>query len=163
MRAHDDKSTGLISATLLAAVVALVGLAGAVKIARTAAEFGPAVGDIVQFDPQGYLPIDVHTQIAATRADASTCTLDLEAIHRTGGSMVVEQRYLGDGNPQYRVHWAGQRSANGAENCGRNADLMLDDTNLDLLAMAAGGWGVGHKNAATSDLWAGDGDRNAKR
>ena len=33
---HDDKSNGLLPAALLAVVVALVGLAGAVKIARTA-------------------------------------------------------------------------------------------------------------------------------
>ncbi len=162
MRAHDDKSTGLLPAALLAVVVALVGLAGAVKIARTAVDFGPAVGDIVQFDPQGYLPLDMHTQVAATRADASGCVLDLEAIHRNGGSLVVEQRYRGDGSPRYRVHWAGQRSAEGTADCGREADLMLDDTNLDLLAMAAGGWGVGHKHVAPSDLWSGDGNRSTR-
>ncbi len=160
MRAHDDKSTGLISATLLAVVVALVGLAGAVKIARTAAEFGPAVGDIVEFDPNGYLPLDVHTQIAATRPGAGGCILDLGSIHRTGGSLVVEQRYLGVGNNRYRVHWAGQQSAEGSADCGREADLTLDDTNLDLLAMAAGGWGVGHKHVEASNLWAGDGNRS---
>jgi hypothetical protein len=153
MRAHDDKSTGLFPAALLAVVVALVGLAGAVKIARTAVDFGPAVGDIVQFDPLGYMPLDIHTQVAAARADANGCLLDLESIHRRGGSLIVEQRYLGDGNHRYRVHWAGQSSAEGASDCGHEADLTLDDTNLNLLAMAAGGWGVGHKQVPPSDLW----------
>jgi hypothetical protein len=161
MRAQDDKSHGLLPAALVAVAVALVGLAGAVKIARTAVTFGPAVGDIVQFEPQGYLPLDIHTKIEATRADASGCVLDLESIHQHGGSLVVEQRYPGDGNARYRVHWAGERSADGTANCGGDADLVLDDTNLDLLAMAAGGWGVGHKHVAASDLWAGDGNRNS--
>ena len=153
MQAHDSKSPGLFPAALLAVVVALAGLAGAVKIARTAADLRPTVGDIVQFDPSGFMPLDIHTQVAAARDDASACVLDLEAIHRRGGSLVVEQRYLGDGNARYRVHWAGQRSAEGAADCGRDADLVLDDTNLDLLAMAAGGWGVGHKHVSSSDVW----------
>ena len=162
MRAHDDKSTGLVPAALLAVVVALVGLAGAVKIARTAVNLEPGVGDILQFDPGGYLPLDLHTQIAAARTDASGCVLDIDAVHRNGGSLVVEQRYLGDGNPRYRVHWAGPGSADGAADCGRDADLTLDGTNLDLLAMAAGGWGVGHKHVAVSDLWGGDGNRGTR-
>lgn len=145
MRAHhDDKPTGLLPAALLAVVVALVGLAGAVRIARTAVELGPAVGDIVQFDPRSYLPVDVHTQVAATRADTTACMLDLETIHGNGGSLIVEQRYIGDGGPSFRVHWAGERTSQGGTDCGRAADLMLDDANLDLLAMAAGGWGVAH-------------------
>jgi hypothetical protein len=162
MRAQDEKTTRLLPAALLAVVVALVGLAGAVKIARTAGDFGPAVGDIVRFDPQGYLPLDINTQVTATRTDARGCVLDLEALHRNGGSLVVEQRYPGDASPRYRVHWAGRRSAEGAADCGREADLMLDDTNLDLLAMAAGGWGVAHKHVAPSELWSGDGNRSTQ-
>jgi hypothetical protein len=153
MRARDDKSAGLIHAALLAVVVALVGVAGAVKIAQSASELGPAVGDIVQFDPKGYIPLDVRTRIAATRADASACTLDLDTIHRAGGSLIVEQRLPADDARLYRVHWAGQRSASGAADCGANADLTLDDANLDMLAMAAGGWGVGHKHVAAGDVW----------
>lgn len=161
MQAHDHKTSGLLPAALLAVVVALVGLAGAVKIARTAVDLGPAVGDIVQFDPQGYLPVDMHTQVTAARADASGCVLDLEAIHRLGGSLIVEQRYPGSEAARYRVHWAGRGSAQGASDCGRDADLILDDTNLDLLAMAAGGWGVTHKHVAPSNLWSSSGTPTA--
>ena len=162
MRAHDRNSTGLLPGALLAVVVALVGLAGAVKKSRSAMSLGPAVGDVVQFDPQGYLPSDLHTQVVAERTDASGCMLDLEAIHRTGGSLVVEQRYPGNGSLRYRVHWAGQGGGAGGADCGRDADLVLDDTDLELLAMAAGGWGIGHKQVAPSLLWSGDGIRSTR-
>jgi len=162
MRAQDDETTGLLPAALLAVVVALVGLAGAVKIARTAVDLGPAVGDIMRFDPQGYVPVDLHTQVTATRTDARGCVLDLEALHRNGGSLVVEQRSPIDANPRFRVHWAGSRSAAGAADCGRDAELMLNDENLDLLAMAAGGWGVEHKHVTPSELWSGDGSESTR-
>jgi hypothetical protein len=150
VRDDNDKSTGLVQAALLAVIVALVGLAGAVKMVRTVVAFGPGVGDIVQFDPHRSMPVDVHTQIAAQRIDAGACMLDLGAIHRDGGSLVVEQRYVSDGDSLYRVHWAGRRSAVGSADCGHEANLTLDNTNLDLLAMAAGGWGVDHKQMAPS-------------
>ena len=150
---HDDKITGLVPAALLAIVVSLVGVAGAVKIAQTAVNLGPGVGDIVRFDPQHYMPVEDHTRIDVTRANASGCVLDLDAIHRAGGSFVVEQKYVAGTDAHYRVHWAGWRSADGTDDCGRQADLRLDGTNLDLLAMAAGGWGAGHRQAAPSDTW----------
>ncbi|HVC62851.1 MAG TPA: hypothetical protein VND19_21115 [Acetobacteraceae bacterium] len=152
----------MLPAALLAVVVALVGLAGAVKIARTAVALGPAVGDIVQFDPGSFLPVDIHSQVRATRVNATRCVLDLAAIHRSGGSLVVERRYPGHGDPRFQVHWAGRRSANGAADCGHEAELMLNNANLDLLAMAAGGWGVGHKHLVPSDLWGGDGNRSTR-
>ncbi|HUB12488.1 MAG TPA: hypothetical protein VMB34_11055 [Acetobacteraceae bacterium] len=138
---------------MLAVVVSLTGLAGAVKIAQTAATFGPAVGDIVQFQPQSRTPVDVTTQINATRVGGAACMLDVDILHRIGGSLVVEERLPGaPDTPRYRVHWAGQRSANGTRNCGGQADLMLDESNLDVLAMAAGGWGVGHKHIEPAGL-----------
>jgi len=154
MRARDDKSQGLLSAALLAIVVSLGGLAGAVKIAQTAVALGPGVGDVVRFDPSGRMPVDVSTQITANRVNAPNCTLDLDVIHRSGGSLIIEARLPGGADmARYRVHWAGIRSASGATNCGRQADLMLDDSNLDMLAMAAGGWGAGHKRFEPTDLW----------
>ena len=159
---HDDKSNGLLPAALLAVVVALVGLAGAVKIARTAVDLGPAVGDIVQFDPKAYLLLDPQTQVTATRANSGDCVLDLAAIHRNGGSFIVEQRSRGDGNPRYRVHLASKPGADDGTGCGRDADLMLDGTNMDLLAMAAGGWGVAHEHLAASNVWSGDGNRSTR-
>ena len=155
MRVNNERSNGLLPGALLAIVVALVGLAGAVKLARTAADFGPAVGDIITFNPQNYLPRDLHTDVVAQRVRQSDCTLNLEAIHRDGGSLIIEERHAGDGS-RYRVHWAGVRSTAGDDNCGAQADLLLDDTNLDMLAMAAGGWGAGPKHLAPNTLWAGN-------
>ena len=156
MRASGQNSNGLMTAALLAIVVSLVGLAGAVKIAQTAVALGPNVGDIVQFDPRGFMPVDSQTQIAVTRPDAGACTLDVETIHANGGSLIVEQRYPTDGNPHYRVHWAGKRTAAGTDNCGQEAEFTLDNANLDMLAMAAGGWGVHHKHPDTGELWTGN-------
>jgi hypothetical protein len=156
MRASDEKSGGLITAGLLAVVVSLVGLAGAVRIAQTAVAFGPNVGDIVQFDPRTYMPVDAQTEIVATRPDAGTCTLDVATIHANGGSIIVEQRYRAGDNSHYLVHWAGKRTAAGAGDCGEQANLKLDDANLDMLAMAAGGWGVHLKHANSQEVWTGD-------
>ena len=156
MRAHHEKSSGLLSAALLAVVVSLTGLAGAVKIAQTAVALGPSVGDVIRFDPNGRMPVDISTQIDARRVNASGCVLDMDTIHQTGGSLVIEERLPGaPDTPRYRVHWAGSRTAAGDRNCGRQADLMLDDSNLDVLAMAAGGWGASHKHIQPSDMWGG--------
>ena len=155
MRVSGNKTTGLVTAALLAVVVSLTGLAGAVKIAQTAVELGPNVGDIVQFDPHGFMPVDSQTQVAVTRADSSRCTLDIETMHSNGGSLVVEQRIRADADASYLVHWAGKRTAADAGNCGRQADLRVDDAKLDMLAMAAGGWGVHHNHLNSSDVWTG--------
>ena len=72
------------------------------------------------------------------------CILDLEMLHQNGGSLIVEARVPGT-SPAYRVHWAGKASSTSQFNCGSSAELTLDDTNLDLLAMAAGGWGAVHQ------------------
>ena len=154
MRAHDEKSSGLLPAALLAVVVSLTGLAGAVKIAQTAVAFGPAVGDVIRFDPSGRMPVDLTTQIDAKRVNAAGCVLDMDTIHRAGGSLVIEQRLPGaEDTARYRVHWAGSRTANDAGNCGRRADLMLDDSNLDVLALAAGGWGASHRHVRAGNVW----------
>src|SRR6185312_3130003 len=163
MRTKDDKSDGkLISAALLAVVVALVGLAGAVKIAQSSVNFGPAVGDIITFDPSGKLPRDLHTQVAVARNGRAVCVLDLATVHRDGGSLIVEQRAVNAAAP-YRVHWAGKRSSQGAQDCGASADLLIDESNLDLLAMAAGGWGVSHKHLVPATLWSQGGTAPATR
>lgn len=155
MRASDQKSGGLMTAGLLAVVVSLVGLAGAVKMAQTAVALGPNVGDIVQFDPRAYMPVDAETEIVAPRPDAGACTLDLATMHTNGGSLVVEERIRTGANGRYLVHWAGGRTAAGDRDCGRQADLTLDDAKLDMLAMAAGGWGIHLKHADSQVLWTG--------
>jgi hypothetical protein len=148
MQVQDEKTSKLLPAALLAAVVALVGLAGAVKLARSAVNLGARVGDIVQFDPRESLSLDGRARIVAERPDANACAFDLASAHHNGGSLVVEQRYVVDGTARYVVHWAGW----GSTGCGKAADLVMDGTNLELLAMAAGGWGLSHVHAGQPRL-----------
>lgn len=148
-RASDERSGGLVTAGLLAVVVSLVGLAGAVRIAQTAIPLGPEVGDIVQFDPHAYMPVDAKTQVAAARPNGGSCLLNVATIHADGGSLIVEQTLRAGTKGQYLVHWAGARTADGAGDCGTQATLKLNDAKLDVLALAAGGWGV-HPTGAQS-------------
>src|SRR3974390_257621 len=156
MQAKDNHSGGLAGAALLAVVGGLTGLAGAVKIAQSAVNLGPGVGDILMFDPVERLPRDLRTTITVARPGQPECVMDLDAVHRNGGSLIVEERVLGERH-QYRVHWAGNSPDAGSGTCGSSADLLMDDSNLDLLAMAAGGWGVRHKRLMVSSLWSGGG------
>ena len=62
-------------------------------------------------------------------------------MHANGGSVVIEAR-----EPRasfgYRVHWAGVRSSNDGADCGASADLLMNMEDIEVLAMAAGGYGV---------------------
>jgi hypothetical protein len=42
------------------------------------------------------------------------------------------------------VHWAGGRTSDGATDCGRSADLVMNREELQLLSNAVGGPGVEH-------------------
>ena len=69
------------------------------------------------------------------------CVLDVRTIHANGGSVIIEAR-----EPRadfgYRVHWAGARSSDDGANCGSTADLLMNLEDIEVLAMAAGGYGV---------------------
>lgn len=112
-------------------------------------EFRPKVGDIVAFKPgsqdgdmwQMSIPAtlvsDMGTPVAA-------CSLDPNVIAEKGGSLVVEG--LQDRpSLQYRLHWAGADTARSGGNCGPSANLLVSRTDLQRLANAAGGFGVGDK------------------
>ena len=62
-------------------------------------------------------------------------------MHANGGSVVIEAR-----EPRasfgYRVHWAGARSSDDGTDCGASADLLMNQEDIEVLAMAAGGFGV---------------------
>jgi hypothetical protein len=64
-----------------------------------------------------------------------------------GGSLVVEARQ-DTSPPVYRLHWAGQQTDAGATDCGKAADFSVTRTDLQKLANAAGGFGVGNKGIA---------------
>jgi hypothetical protein len=116
-------------------------------------QFGPQVGAIVVFKP-GTERLDLW-HVSASAADdiapdptggaiIRACTLAPSTMAEGGGSLVVEARRMSS-PPIYRVHWAGLRTSNGSDNCGKEADLILSRTDLQKLANTAGGFGIGPK------------------
>ena len=155
MHANDDKSNTVQSALLSVAAIALAGAVGMISLVREVGDLRPKVGDIVSFDPLEQFSRDMKAQIAAIPANGEptvACMLDVRAMHAGGGSVVIEAR-----EPEvpraYRVHWAGARTSYGGTDCGTSADLLLDQEDLSILAMAAGGYGVSAKKLAASSLW----------
>jgi hypothetical protein len=152
---HQERFKGAYTVALiilLILLVGMVGLAGAIRLAQSAAELGPQVGDIVNFDPARRVPRDSPPGLTVNRDGASSCVIDIRTLHRLGGSLVVESRTPRP-NRAYRVHWAGKQSAEGTDNCGTSADLTLDDDTLDILAMAAGGFGASNRQPAAGQAW----------
>jgi hypothetical protein len=138
--ARDGVRTVLIAlfaAFVLAASVAVV------AAARTI-ELGPRVGDILVFRQGAQLPADWEFAAVVQSNDLPvTCMLKPQAMASGGGSIVVEQRL--HTRRMYRVHWAGRRTASGADDCGTGADLLVSRADLQLLSNAVGGPGVEQK------------------
>lgn len=144
MRANDTKSGGAGTALLGMAAVLLAGVVGTIGLIQQASELGPKVGDIVTFDPMDQMSRNMPALIAAIPADNTpgvACALDVRVMHANGGSVVVEAREPGS-SFGYRVHWSGVHSSNDAADCGATADLLVSLDDLEILAMAAGGFGV---------------------
>jgi hypothetical protein len=112
-------------------------------------EFRPKVGDIVAFKP-GSEDTDMWqitipaTSVSAIGSPVAGCSLDPNVMASNGGSLVVEGV---EDKPslQYRVHWAGSATAKTTGDCGESANLLISRTDLQRLANAAGGFGVGNK------------------
>jgi len=98
----------------------------------------PKVGDIVVFSPADDRGASDAARIAVRRTGLPGCVLDLDAIRRTGGSLVVEAR-LTRPIPAFRLHWAGLRTSVASDDCGNSADMIIEETDLTNLAFAAGG------------------------
>jgi hypothetical protein len=112
-------------------------------------EFRPKVGDMVVFragsqDADAWQMTVPATVVSPMGDPAGACTLDPNMIASTGGSLVVEARQDAP-TLAYRVRWVGQRTAAAEGNCGTEASLMVGRTDLQRLANAAGGFGVGNK------------------
>jgi hypothetical protein len=155
MQANGGNSSGVSSVILAMVVIALAGMVGTIGLLREVGEVGPRVGDIVSFDPLEAFSRDMRARVAATPADGQpgiTCVLDVRAMHAAGGSVVIEAR-----QPQtqagYRVHWAGVRSSDDPADCGASADLLLNQEDIEVLAMAAGGYGVTARKLVANSLW----------
>ena len=112
-------------------------------------EFRPKLGDIVAFKP-GSQDTDMWqmaipaTQVSTAGSPLAECSLDPNAMAEAGGSLVVEGLQSRP-SLQYRIHWSGSATSKSRDNCGESADLLISRTDLQRLANAAGGFGVGEK------------------
>ena len=111
-------------------------------------EFRPRIGDMVVFRPgsqdSDVWQMAIQGQLVSDSGEVTgVCTLDPNAMATDGGSLIVEGRQ--DAPLMYRVHWAGKQTSKNAGGCGSAAELMVSRTDLQRLANAAGGFGVGDK------------------
>jgi hypothetical protein len=159
MRAHKDKPdernfSGIGTILLGMAAIALAGMVGTIGLIRQVGDIGPNVGDIVAFDPFDSMSRDMQASVTAVhtgRQHGVACVLDVRAMHAGGGSLVIESRQPATTNG-LRVHWAGARTADDVAGCGSSAELLLNQDDVEVLAMAAGGFGV--TAARGFHLWA---------
>jgi hypothetical protein len=127
----------LLPATAVAATVMAAGIAG--NALGNYFVRAPQVGHIIAFEPKQDAQTTIGIRLSAHRPGQSDCVLDLEVMHRTGGSLVVESQASGGG---YHLHWAGARTSGDAAECGTDADLVVRRRVLDVLATYAGGYGA---------------------
>ena len=105
----------------------------------------PRIGDIVVFRPNTVEQDAWRIQVPVyrpTAAGQTSCLMDPAVMTRQGGSLVVEARDDANTAAQYRLHWAGAHTADGAGDCSGSADLAVSRVELQKLANAAGGFGV---------------------
>jgi hypothetical protein len=121
-------------------VIAGVAVTRIVQSVRTT----PHVGDILAFVPSPVVSGGDDERLLVHRQNQFGCVLDLSVLRRSGGSLIVETE-IGGGASNFRVHWAGQRTSTDTGNCGSDADLVVDRRELNVLALSAGGYGVGSK------------------
>ena len=161
MRAHHDHShdtktgSGVLTVLLGVAAIALASVAGTIGMVRAIGDLGPKLGDIVAFDPAETMSSDMKAQVPAIPVDSRPgvgCVLDVQAMHAGGGSVIIEERLAPTGYG-IRVHWAGARSAAGRSNCGSSADLLVNQDDIEVLAMAAGGFGTTAAKQARGVFW----------
>ncbi len=145
MSTRNDDISRLLPAAIFTAATLLVAT-GAMSVISTLAISGPRVGDIITFDPS-LAPDSAaseNVRLSAARENKASCVLDLDTITHRGGSMVLEARVPGVSRAFF-LHWAGERTSSDAGDCGRNADLVVDRRDIDILALTAGGYGVDPK------------------
>jgi len=148
---HDTQQSAGLAAWLpvLAALAIMVTGCLSTFLVLQLDEFRPKLGDIVAFRP-GSQDADMWrmmipaTLVSATGTPLTECSLDPNAMAEDGGSLVVEG-LQNQPSLQYRVHWSGSPTAKTPADCGQSADLLVSRTDLQRLANAAGGFGVGDK------------------
>jgi hypothetical protein len=123
------------AAILLAAV-------GAINIVSVIVRDGPRVGDIITFDYARDSPMANDARLLVHRPGQFACVLDVNVLKVNGGSLIVEARMPGE-TRAIHLHWAGGKTSADTADCGPTADLIVDHRDIDILALAAGGYGVG--------------------
>jgi hypothetical protein len=145
MRTTNDK----IARALLPVVTGAGCMITVLVAMNVIAQFGqpaPRIGDMVAFTASPEQSVEAGTRLIAQRPDQSGCTLDLNMLRHSGGSIIVESEVTRTPGG-FRVHWAGEHTSTD-DNCGASADLILDTHDLDILASAAGGYGVGRNRTS---------------
>jgi hypothetical protein len=135
---NDGAMSALLAGCVLIAVV--LGSLEIMTIVHIFSE-GPAVGDMVTFRSTGAGIDQDPMKVALAAAPAKrTCVLSPQVMRADGGSLVVEGResHASASAPLYRVHWAGEHTAKGAEDCGGQANLVLSANDLRALASSTG-------------------------
>jgi hypothetical protein len=149
MSIRNDNINRLLPAAIFTAATLLVA-AGATNLILALATSGPRVGDIITFDLSPDAPAAVpmaaneDVRLVVDRLNRPACVLDLDTIIHRGGSMVLEARVPGI-TRAFFLHWAGERTSSDTDDCGNTADLIVDRRDIDILALTAGGYGVGEK------------------
>jgi hypothetical protein len=141
MRSTNRQQAGsLLRGVAVAVVIIFAGLAG--NALGTYVAGAPRVGSIIAFEPSAARADTKGIRLAVHRADGDACTLDLNVVQRSGGSLVVESQTAGE-PIAFHVHWAGERTSDDDADCGPGADLTVKRHYLDLMAAYAGGYGAG--------------------
>ena len=127
-------ATEVIGTALLAGLIAslLASAVGATTLLGTI-QFGPRVGEILQFGPYGQLTPEWRVD-AVRSSDHRHCVLKPAVMGTVRGSMVVERR-MPDGRT-FQAHWIGGPTSEGAENCGSAVDLTLGLVQMQTLLNA---------------------------
>lgn len=137
------KAARFIGPTLVVAGIALAVFFVTSKIIGLA-HVTPHVGDIIAFTPPSEEANEPGTRLLVHRRDQFGCVLDLDVLRHSGGSLIVETDISGDGR-NFGVHWAGDGTSADTGNCGTDADLLVDRSDMNILALSAVGYGAGRR------------------
>ena len=141
---NKDESPNRVAAgpAVMAASVLAIGCFAAILLMNL--EFlRPKVGDMVVYHPNT-AEQDVWQLEVASADGQRLCVMDPSVMADHGGSLVIEARDDTNRAQQYRLHWAGAHTARGAGDCSGSADVVVSRKDLQKLANAAGGFGLGH-------------------
>lgn len=140
---HAGNEIGLT--TILTIFAAALSLFICLMSLSEMAQVGPDVGAIVSFDPRNgprdwSQPGILAAFVPESDRTRTNCLLMPSVMASDGGSLVIEAKEM-TRPPLFHVHWSGPRTAVGARDCGKSADLTLQLIQLRALANVAGGFG----------------------